>query len=84
VTATEEIIRVARELNPDIRVIVRSAYLRERPALRAAGADLVFSGEAEVALAMNEAILRDLGATPEAIERAREKLRADLLGDAGR
>jgi len=84
VTATEEIIRIARELNRDIRVIVRSSYLRERPGLRAAGADLVFSGEAEVALAMNEAILRDLGATPDAIAREREKLRADLFGDTGR
>jgi CPA2 family monovalent cation:H+ antiporter-2 len=83
--AAAEIIRIARELNGDIRVIVRSAYLRERPALRAAGADLVFSGEAEVALAMNEAILQDLGATPDAIAREREKLRADLFGDsAGR
>jgi CPA2 family monovalent cation:H+ antiporter-2 len=81
-TAAEEIIRNARELNGDIRVIVRTAYLRERPALRAAGADLVFSGEAEVALAMNEAILRDLGATPDAIAREREKLRADLFGDS--
>jgi len=80
--ATEEIIRMARELNEDIRVIVRSSYLRERPGLRAAGADLVFSGEAEVALAMNEAMLRDLGATPEAIAREREKLRADLFSDS--
>jgi CPA2 family monovalent cation:H+ antiporter-2 len=79
--ATEEIIRMARELNPDIRVIVRSAYLRERPALLGAGADLVFSGEAEVALAMNDAILRDLGAAPDVILREREKLRADLFGE---
>ncbi len=77
----QQIIRVARELNKDVRVIVRSAYLRERPALRAAGADLVFSGEAEVALAMNEAILRDLGASTDAIVREREKARAELLGE---
>ena len=79
--ATEEIIRMARELNQDIRVVVRSAYLRERPALRAAGADLVFSGEAEVALAMNEAVLRDLGAGADRIDEERERLRKDLLGD---
>jgi CPA2 family monovalent cation:H+ antiporter-2 len=80
--ATQEIIRMARELNQDIRVIVRSDYLRERPALRAAGADLVFSGEAEVALAMNEAILRELGATTETVDKERERLRKDLFGDS--
>jgi CPA2 family monovalent cation:H+ antiporter-2 len=77
--------RIARELNPDIRILVRTAYLRERPALRAAGADLVFSGEGEVALAMNEAILRGMGATGQKISRERERLRKDLFGDsAGR
>ncbi len=80
--ATQEIIRMARELNQDIRVIVRSDYLRERPALRAAGADLVFSGEAEVALAMHEAILRELGATTETVDKERERLRTDLFGDS--
>ncbi len=48
----EEIIRLARELNPRIRVLVRCAYLREMPPLRKAGANGVFSGEGEVALAM--------------------------------
>ncbi len=81
--APEEIIRIARELNETIRVLVRTAYLHERPRLRAAGADLVFSGEGEVALAMNEAILRDMGATMERIARERDKLRADLFDDIG-
>jgi CPA2 family monovalent cation:H+ antiporter-2 len=80
--AAGEIIRMARDLNPDVRILVRTAYLRERPALRAAGADLVFSGEAEVALAMNEAILRSMGATARQITRERERLRSDLFQDA--
>ena len=75
-----EIIRLAREMNPDIRILARSAYLRERPPLLAAGADAVFSGEGEVALAMTEAILRDLGATPEQIDRERENLLGDTRG----
>jgi CPA2 family monovalent cation:H+ antiporter-2 len=82
VRGREEVIRLARELNPKIRVIVRSAYLRERPALRRAGADRVFSDEGEVALAMTESILRDLGATPEQVDRERERLGADLFGRA--
>ncbi|MGA2478625.1 MAG: cation:proton antiporter [Spirochaetia bacterium] len=76
--ADREILRLAREMNPGIRILARSAYLRERPALMAAGADAVFSGEGEVALAMTEAILRELGATPEQIERERERLTGDL------
>jgi CPA2 family monovalent cation:H+ antiporter-2 len=81
IPTAEEVIRKARELNPMIRVIVRSAYLRERGALRKAGADTVFAGEGEVALAMTEAILTALGATPEQIDRERDRLRADLLGE---
>jgi len=76
----EEVIRLARELNPKVRVLVRSAYLSERPALRRAGADQVFSGEGEVALAMTESVLRWLGAFPEQIDRERERARADLFG----
>lgn len=76
----EEVIRVARELNPKIRVLVRTAYLREGPALRQAGADRVFAGEGEVALAMAEFILFDLGASPEQIDRERQRVRDDLFG----
>jgi CPA2 family monovalent cation:H+ antiporter-2 len=78
---SREIIRMAREMNPQVRVLVRTAYLRGRADLIAAGADVVFSGEGEVALAMNESVLRDLGATPEQIDREREKLRTDLAGN---
>ncbi len=76
---TPEIIRFARFLNPQIKVIVRSNYLRERNSLLQSGADNVFAGEGEVALAMAEFILRDLGATPDQIDREREKMRSDLF-----
>lgn len=75
-----EVVRLARELNPDVRVLARSAYLRERADLRSAGADVVFSGEGEVALAMVESVLRELGASPEQVDRERERVRADLFG----
>ena len=78
---SEEVIRLARELNPGLRVIARAGYLRDIPALRRVGADAVFSGEGEVALNMTELILRQLGATPEQIDRERERLRAELFGD---
>ena len=79
-----EVIRLARELNPAIRVLARSAYVRDLPALQKAGSEVVISGEGEVALALTEAILRRLGATPEQIDRERERVRIDLVaGDRG-
>lgn len=77
----EEIIRIARELNPKIRISVRCTYLRDIAALKKVGAHGIFSGEGEVALALTEAVLRDLGALPEQIDRQRERVRADLFAE---
>jgi CPA2 family monovalent cation:H+ antiporter-2 len=51
-----EIIRQARLLNPDLRVLARCAHLRDAPALRRAGAAVVAAGEAEVGVALAEAV----------------------------
>ena len=77
-----EVIRAARELNPRIRVLARAGYLRGIDALRQAGADRVFSGEGEVALALAEDILEVLGATPEQIDRERDRAHPELFGRA--
>ena len=77
-----EVIRAARELNPAIRVLARAAYLRDLPLLKNAGADTVYSGEGEVALAFIEDILDTLGATPEQIDRERARAHAELFGSA--
>ena len=77
-TGSAEIIRMARHLNPQIRVLARASYLRDMPALKEAGATAAYSGEAEVALAFIEDILDDLGATPVQIDRARERARNEL------
>ena len=76
--AAKDIIRQARELNPDIRILARSSYLTQLPTLREAGAQAVFSDEVEVSLAFTETILRDLGATPEQIERERARIHDDI------
>jgi len=76
----EEVVRVARMLNPGVRVLARATYLRERPELLRAGADAVFAGEGEVALAMTESLLRDLGASAEQIDRERDRVRTELAG----
>ncbi len=78
---SEEVIRLAREINPRVRIIARTTYLRDIPALREAGADAVFSGEGEIALNMTEHMLRKLGATEEQIDRERERVRAELFGN---
>lgn len=74
----EETIRVARELNPEIQTLIRTTNLREASALRSSGADVVFSGEGEVALAFTEAILENLGATPEQIQRERARVHEEM------
>ncbi|HSL23654.1 MAG TPA: cation:proton antiporter [Vicinamibacterales bacterium] len=74
-----EVIRLARELNPRIRVLARTTHLRDRDALRRAGADIVYSGEGEVALALVEAVLHRLGATAEQIDRERARAHSELF-----
>jgi hypothetical protein len=61
---TAETVRFARELNPRLVIFVRSSYLSELPEIRKAGADIVFSGEGEVALAMTEFLLANWGQHP--------------------
>jgi len=72
----EEIVRRAKELNPEIRVLARSQYVRELPKLRRAGAEDVFSAEGEVALAFTARILERLGASGEQIDRERQRVEA--------
>ena len=78
---SEEVIRAARELNPAAYVLARTAYLKEMPALRRVGADGVFAGEGEVALAFTEALLNRLGATPEQLDRERDRAHRELFGE---
>lgn len=60
IPSAADIIRQARSMNPEIRILVNTSYLSEYPVLEAAGADEVFSGEAEVASAMCTAVQRRL------------------------
>jgi CPA2 family monovalent cation:H+ antiporter-2 len=79
-----DVIRAARAMNPQIRVLARAAYLRDVPSLKQAGANSVYSGEGEVALAFIEDILDRLGATAEQIDRERARAHAELSGEAAR
>jgi CPA2 family monovalent cation:H+ antiporter-2 len=74
----EEAFRIARTHTPDLRILARATHLREARTLRDAGADVVFSGEGEVALAFTAEILEQLGATPDQIDRERVRVRGEL------
>ena len=54
-----EIVRQARLLNPELRVLARCAHLRDARALKRAGASIVAAGEAEVGVALAEAVTGD-------------------------
>lgn len=56
VESAAEVIRQARILNPELRVLARCAHLRDASALRDAGAEVVAAGEAEVGVALAEAV----------------------------
>ena len=61
IPAVEEIVRLARDVNPAIQIFARTHSLREEAALRRAGADVGFSGEGAVAVALAEAVRKTLG-----------------------
>ena len=78
-TPPEAVIRMAKDLNPDAVVVARSAYLTEVDQLHSAGAHVVITAEAEVALAMTERVLVGFGATPEQLDRERNRVRRSLF-----
>ncbi len=73
-----EIVRQARLLNPELRVMARCAHLRDAAALRRAGANVVAAGEAEVGVALAEAVTAADGLDPVAAVAQREHLRERL------
>lgn len=77
-TPPEAVIRAAKVVNPEIRILARCTYVSEVDKSKSAGADVVISAETEVAFAMAEHLLMDLGATPEQIDRARDRVRGEF------
>ena len=51
-----DIIKQALQQNPDLRVLARCTHVRDAVALRRAGAEFVTAGEAEVGVALTEAV----------------------------
>jgi CPA2 family monovalent cation:H+ antiporter-2 len=73
-----EIVRQARQLNPDLRVLARCAHLRDAAAIRRAGASVVAAGEAEVGVALAEAVTAADALDPVQAAAQRDALRARL------
>ncbi len=59
---------VARPLNPELRIVVRTRYMAEIDALRAAGADVVVAEELESIVQLFAELVRDHGVPPEQVE----------------
>jgi CPA2 family monovalent cation:H+ antiporter-2 len=73
-----EVVRQSLLLNPEIRIIARCAHLRMSPALRRAGARIVVSGEAEVGVALAEAVAAGDKMAPAAAAEYRQSIRSQL------
>jgi CPA2 family monovalent cation:H+ antiporter-2 len=76
-----EITRQACLLNPGLRVLARCTHLRDAPVLRRAGAVVVAAGEAEVGVALAEAVTADDEMACGDAAEHREAIRRSLYGD---
>jgi CPA2 family monovalent cation:H+ antiporter-2 len=74
----EEMIRAARDIYPKILILARSQYISDAERATAAGANIVITAETEVAFAMSERLLVQLGATSDQVDRARDQLRREM------
>jgi CPA2 family monovalent cation:H+ antiporter-2 len=72
------LIASARELNPELRILVRARYLREGAELKRAGADAACYEELEAAVALARVLLERAGKGADAISRESERVREEL------
>jgi len=74
IEGSEEVVRQARQANPDLRILARCGRLREAGPLLKAGAQVI-AGEAEVAAALAQAALAEENLTEQG-----EMIRRELYG----
>jgi K+:H+ antiporter len=72
------IIALAQTMAPQIRVLVRARYIGEKPELERAGVTATAFEEAEVAVALAELLLKDLGVSEEEVNRRANAIRTEL------
>jgi len=76
VAMVQRVAAVARPLNPALRIVVRTRYMAEIDALRAAGADVVVAEELESSVALYAELVRDHGVPAEQVEAHEAALRS--------
>ena len=69
------LVTAARQMNAEVRILVRSRYLNERQELEEAGADWICIEEEEAAVALAQAVLAETGSDPRVISRVAAKVR---------
>jgi monovalent cation:H+ antiporter-2, CPA2 family len=71
----QRVAAVARPLNPGLRIVVRTRYMAEIDALRAAGADVVVAEELESIVQLFAELVRDHGVSAEQVDAYEAALR---------
>lgn len=82
-TDAEAVVAVARSLNPDMRILVRTRSLTSCAALAESGADLVAADDLESTLLLASETFETFGLDPQIIRRDRESSRRAEIRAAG-
>lgn len=72
------LVSAVRKINPSIRLLVRSRYLKEAQAIQALGADSTVVDEMESAVALTELVLKETGKDRTCIQEEIDRLRREL------
>ena len=75
--AARRTVAVAREMNPDIHIIVRTRYMAELSDLHKLGANQVIPEEFETSIEIFSRVLREFGIARQAIHREIEEIRRE-------
>jgi CPA2 family monovalent cation:H+ antiporter-2 len=73
--ATRRTVALAREMNPDIHIIVRTRYMSELPDLEDLGANRVIPEEFETSIEIFSSVLREFGISRTVIQRETDAIR---------
>jgi CPA2 family monovalent cation:H+ antiporter-2 len=73
------VVAAAKNLNPNVRILVRARYIRERDDLEQAGATAAVFEEVEAAVALARLVLTDTGLHREAAARKIKDLRLQII-----
>ena len=73
--ATRHVVALAREIRPDLHIIVRTRYLSELPELYKLGATQIIPEEFETSIEIFARVLEEYGVAPDIIRREAETVR---------